>query len=566
MNFKQQFKPDLRRMRAEGFLIGINSPVNSGPTLTVVGIQEAAEEMSNRPKLAQYSQIEIKADLGYRSVFIGTERLLDRPQIIIGFTPCGFPILLGLKSTEGHLTLVGPTGSGKSLNIGLIVYQLSRQGYPVFIIGCKSFDPVLYASIKAGCESLTWLDAAGKPVARTAELFTLQPGLKSKAFNPLAQKRNAAISKIAQSGTLVRAVTSGNPASDPSARYFSGASVDVLLKVDHGRSPRQLAANIEKLNLDKDAKYATAGVRQELAQIAAVEHVNRPLEDPTSIDIERILKSHGSAFFDVNAVDMGTTATSISGLFVQSIIATKRAVCLTLGDRIFIIIDEAQIFPREYLKQLIEQARGSGVTLILAYHTLEQMGDQWETISITQGRIILGAVPGGSTDRHLQSLFGTRKVWRHNLSQGSGTSHGTSVTHSSGPVSSSVSHGYSDSTSQQSSFGFTETEEQVWTPNHTLELNHHRENFVCMVSPGAEMAHWGPGAILGVRNGLHLSFEEINRLSKEALGESPGADVPTASQAALNLPQPPAPHGDETRAHWMSILNATADRIRRSLG
>ena len=565
MNFKQQFKPDLRRMRAEGFLIGINSPVNSGPTLTVTGIQEAADALSDRPRLAQYAQIEIKAAPGYMSVFIGTERLLDRPQIIIGFTPCGFPILLGMKSTEGHLTIVGPTGTGKSLTVGLIVYQLSRLGYPVFVIGCKAYDPVLHASIKAGCESLTWLNAAGKPVARTAELFTLQPGLKSKAFNPLAQKRNAAISKIAQSGTLVRAVTSGNPASDPSARYFSGASVDMLLKVDLGRSARQLAANIEKLTLDKDAKYSTGGVRQELAQIAAVEHVNRPLEDPTSIDIERILKSRGSAFFDTNAQDMGTVATSISGLFVQSIIATKRAVCLSLGDRVFIIIDEAQIFPREYLKQLIEQARGSGITLILAYHTLEQMGDDAETISMTQVKLILGAVPGGSTDRYLQSLFGTHKVWRHNLSQGTGTSQGTSVTNSSGPVGSSVSHGYSDSISQQSSFGFTETEEQVWTPNHTLELNHHRENFVCMVSPGAEMAHWGPGAILGARNGLHLSFDQINQLSQEALNDSIGTDLPHAPQAALNPPELQGQHNDDTRARWVRILDEMATKVKQSL-
>lgn len=565
MNFKQQFKPDLKRMGAEGFLVRINSPVSSGPTLTVVGIQEAAEALSNRPKLAQYSQIEIKADLGYMSVFIGTERLLDRPQIIIGFTPCGFPILLGMKSTEGHVTIMGPTGTGKSLNVGLIAYQLCRLGYSVFTIGCKSYDPVLHASIKAGCESLTWLDAAGKPVARLADLFTLQPGLISKAFNPMAQKRHAAASPIAQSGTIVRALSSGDSASNSNARFFAGASVGVLIEVDHGHSPKQLAANIEKLKLDKDTKYATAGVRQELAQIAAVEHVNRPLEDPTSINIERILKTRGSAFFDVNAQDMGTVATSISGLFVQSIIATKRAVCLSLGDRVFVIIDEAQIFPRSYLKQLIEQARGSGVTLILAYHTLEQMGDEWETISMTQARIILGAVPGGSTDRHLQSLFGTRKVWRRNLSQGSGTSHGTSVTHSSGPVSSSVSQGYSDSTSQQSSFGFTETEEQVWTPNHTLELNHHRENFVCMVSPGAEMAHWGPGAILGVRNGLHMSFEEINKLSKEALSDPPCPDLPKAPQGALNPPASPASHGDETRARLAGILNATADRIRRSL-
>lgn len=568
MTFKHQFKPDLKRMRAEGFRIAINSPLDSAPTLTVTGLQTAADALSNRLKLSQFSQIEIKAASGFMSVFIGTERLLDKPQIIIGFTPCGFPVLLGLKSTEGHITILGPTGSGKSLNIGLIVYQLSRLGYPVFIVGCKAYDPLLHASIAAGCESLTWLDATGKRVARAAELCTLQPGLKSQPFNPLAQKRNAATSKVAQSGTIVRAFSAGNPASNPNARFFSGAGVAVLLEVDHGNSAKQLAANIGKLKQDRDAKYSTAGVRQELAQIAAIDHVNRPITDPGSIDIEQTLKNRGAVYFDTNAQDMGTVATSISGLFVQSIITTVRAVCLTRGDRVFIVIDEAQVFPREYQKQLVEQARSSGVTLILAYHTLDQMGDEWETISMTQVRIILGAVPGGSTDRHLQSLFGTHKVYRRNLSQGAGRSHGTSQSVSSGPIGCSVTHGSSDSASEQSTFGFTETEEPVWTPNHTLELNHHRDHFVCMVSPGAELAHWGPGAILGIRDGMHMSFEKVNELAEKALRDAPNACLPDASIAAVPAQRDNVAAvnlNDETRARWLKLLNDTAEKIRLTM-
>lgn len=115
MNFKQQFKPDLRRMRNEGFKVAINCQIDSGPTLTVTGIQETAEALSNCPKLAQYAQIEIKPSSNGMSTFIGTDMLLNKPQLIIGFPICGFPILLGVRSMEGNLTILGPTRTGTSL-------------------------------------------------------------------------------------------------------------------------------------------------------------------------------------------------------------------------------------------------------------------------------------------------------------------------------------------------------------------------------------------------------------------------------------------------------------------
>ncbi len=115
MNFKQQFKPDLRRMRKEGFKVVINCRIDSGPTLTVTGIQATAEALSNCPKLAQYAQIEIKPSSNGMSTFIRTDMLLNKPQLIIGFYPCGFPILIGLRSMEGHCTIMGPSCTGKSL-------------------------------------------------------------------------------------------------------------------------------------------------------------------------------------------------------------------------------------------------------------------------------------------------------------------------------------------------------------------------------------------------------------------------------------------------------------------
>src|SRR5207249_214234 len=82
------------------------------------------------------------------------------------------------------------------------------------------------------------------------------------------------------------------------------------------------------------------------------------------------------------------------------------------------------------------------------------------------------------------------------------------------------------SRSQQFGFGFTESEEPVWTPNDTLKLNYHDEQFVLQVSPGAEFAQFGPSAIVGQRGGMHLSFEKINQLTAEALTNTPDTYLP----------------------------------------
>ena len=182
---------------------------------------------------------------------------------------------------------------------------------------------------------------------------------------------------------------------------------------------------------------------------------------------------------------------------------------------------------------------------------------------MTQARIILGAVPGGSTDRHLQHLFGTHKVFRCNFNQSGGSNVGVSFNETCGPSGVSTATGISFSRSEQSSFGFTEDEEQVWTPNHTLMLNNNREEFVCMVSPGAELAHWG-GATVGIRDGLHLSFDEINAIAEQALTDSPDTYVPNApaSPPQLSFPEPAA---DPIRQSWVALLSEVAKKLRTKL-
>lgn len=303
----------------------------------------------------------------------------------------------------------------------------------------------------------------------------------------------------------------------------------------------------------------------EIAQLAAIDQANKSSEDRTSINIERTIRNSGGIYFDCCFQDVGAMATPVCAVIVQAIIAVKRAVWPGRNRRIFIFIDEAQMFPREFLKQLIEQAAGSGVILVLAYHTLDQMGDDVETISMTQARMIFGAVPGGSTDRHLQCLFGTHTVYRRNFSDSAGVSASESVTYTQGPTGNSMAIGNGLARTQQSSFGFTEVEEQVWTPNDTLKLNDNRDHFVLQVTPGAEFAQYGPSAILAHRGGTHLSFDTINQLTEDALNNTPDTYLPNAPRVELIEVAEFLPELTEKRSAWLGILNKAAERIRREI-
>lgn len=513
-------------MRSANFEVSVNQPLGPGRILYVAGIKQASRALSNLPTLSRFSQIAIRSKRGKLVLYIGVARLIERPQIIIGFDSQDFPLLLGLQSIEGHLTLIGQTRSGKTQLAALILFQLNRLGICVIAIGCKAVDNLLIASLKAACDSPTRLDANGNRVRAKYEFCTLQPGVRTMAFNPLAQQRPPHSQFTIEAANFNRAFIAGNPAINPASRYFAGESLRLLLRCWPASSMRELAAKIERLKLNRDEKYSTAAIRNEILQFASIDQLNRPISDPLSINVATSIHSGGAIYIDCNAQDAGTLATPFASASVQSAITTKRAIAPGRSTIIIILIDEFQIFSREYGKQLIEQASSSGIILILIYHTLDQMGEDAETISMTQARIILGAVPGGSTDRHLQHLFGTREILRPSFGQVAGRSKTSNFSQSQGPIGTTITYGTGDANSQQSNITMTPDEDAVWKINDTLRLNNNREEYVCSAYPGAELTQWG-GAVLGIRDEAHFSFDEINKIANDTLQNASNTYLPS---------------------------------------
>ena len=261
-------------------------------------------------------------------------------------------------------------------------------------------------------------------------------------------------------------------------------------------------------------------------------------------------------------MDVGGVATAASALVAQAAIFAKRRSSHLNDKLLFLVIDEAQQVPRSFLTQSVEQCAGSGIRLILAYHNLEQMGDQAETMAMTQCKIITGATPGSKTDKFLQSLFGTKKAFSLTINQSDSSSASESSTQTTGPSGNSVSLGQSLGKGQQSGFGLSEKECFVWEANDTLELNNNREMYVLQVSPGAEFSHYGNRPILCLRGGAHMTFDEINKVAEDTLKNTPDTFLP----GALKLSEPKRlelPAGlAEKRSLWLAVLNRAAAQIR----
>jgi len=206
---------------------------------------------------------------------------------------------------------------------------------------------------------------------------------------------------------------------------------------------------------------------------------------------------------------------------------------------VFLFIDEAQQFPRPFLKQLVEQCASSGIRLVMTFHTLGQMQDDWETLSMTQTRIIYGAPVGGRTEEHLQRLFGMHKEYPLNFGENIGSSYQTSVSHTSSSSGSSVSVSESVGDSRSFSIGFSERDAFAWNLNDTLALNYDRDRFVIQVSPGAELAHYGDKAIVCQRGGSHIGADSAGVLTGQSLLQvyaKPARNPPGGSSSSPRNP------------------------------
>ncbi len=565
---KNYFCWDLDKVRAQGIQIALGMPLTKGRILRLKGIKQTSRGMSNLPKLAKYSEVEIVGIKGAPSTFITTDSLISKPQVIVGYHDTyGFPILVGaVEALKSHAAMIGMTQGGKSSLLALMIFQLSRLGFPVFLISMKALDEVLVASLKAACDSLTRCDGNDQLTTAPFMIYTLEPGKKTRGINVMPAIRSTVLSESALRSILFRGLSEGGAERDPRQRFFDTFASAMFQRIPElGDSLQELGRKFDALDQTQEEKRFSAGFQSEVKQIASIEQANLPESHPSNIDILSVFRKGGAVIFDACFQDTGLLGTANAALVLLMIVQMKRKHMPGRDVILYLPIDESQKFNQELLKQLIEQLAGFGIRLILCYHNLEQLGENQETIGMTQVKFIFNAVPGGETDKYLQSLHGTKTAFLFNYGNSEGANTSESVTETSGPTGCSIGISTGSGRSQQSNCGFSETEKLAWPPNATLRLNSDPNLFVLSINPGAEFACYGTLPILCNRGGFHLTWQEVKELNEAALNSDPEAFIPGAP-AIKQLPAPElTPALAERRARWSAILRACAENIHKKL-
>lgn len=559
---------NLKKIREHGIEISMGRRQRTGPLLKLSGLRDISRGLSNLILLAMFVEIEIVGILGALSTFITTESLLKYPQVIVGFSAVyGFPILIGAtEALKYHAALIGMTQGGKSTLLSLIIFQLSRLGFPVILFSMKSLDASLLASLWDACNAKTRVGDDGEPTTAPFQIYTLEPGMRTRGLNVMPTIRSNVHSESAFRSILHRGLTEGGSERDPRRRFFSTFEFAMLRKIPElGNSLLELENRFSEMDQTQEEKRFGASLLSEVSQLASIEQANLPEDHPANIEMLSVLKRGGVIYVDACFQDAGASGTANAALVLLTIVQLKRRHMPSRDFIIYVPIDESQKFNQEILKQQIEQMAGYGIRFILCYHNLEQLGENQETLGMTQVKFIFNAVPGGDTDRYIQNLHGTKTdyLFNHGLSEGTGSN--TSYSVSSGPSGTTFTHGTGTNRSQQTSCGFSETEKLVWPPNSTLHLNGDPNLFLLSVNPGSECACFGNTPILCNRGGFHLTWEEVKEMSDAALNSDPHAFIPGAPRARQVAAPALSSDLEEKRMRWSSILSNNADKIRAKL-
>jgi hypothetical protein len=557
------YKWDLKRVRAEGFELS-DRPMTAGPYKSAEGCRQIADLLSDLPNFINYAEVQLKGKRG-RHVWIKVPQLVSNPHIFVGYQPSGHVALLpAFEATNGHLGISGPSGSRKSTRLALILYQLIRLGFPVILIGFKAIDYILLAALKAAADSKTRLDPQGNRVGTTFSFVTLQPNVRCKGLTGLFQP-DANVPIWLRAAQLLDALGQGGGVTDPARRFFRVCGQELLLRVpDWGSSIRDLHNRISTLRLNEKTAYNTAGFRNELAQLAAIEVANLPETHPAAVNLSKVIAENSVVYVDAYCQGAGETGSAFGGVVLDAAIAAKQKVDPTNSKRVVIPLDESQQLGRAQLKLKVEQTRGFNTSLMPVYHSASQFGaEDWESICMCRTRIICGAVPGGFTDQVLlPHMFGKKTIYPMSFSESDGVTLQISTGTTSGPVGGSVSFGTSSGDSKQKNVGFSEQEAFAWGPNETLELNADFEKSVLHVSPPCGLAQFGPKPIICEQPDLLLSFDEIRRISNDVLSDKRDTFIPGKCGATDHVLPELSHTAMEKRSALLKILDSAAARFR----
>ena len=384
------------------FLVAIAIPSMCTPLLvllgsflaiapTLVGYRDALDRDNATEHVPNWSDFD-----GYVHRLQTSRNAIERRSNIVGFHPLwGFPVLADTELYFEHQHVLGATGSGKTaLSVTTDVIQLIRRNDgPVIVIDCKG-DRALLETCR--------LESAA--AGRKFKWFTNKPNHSTYIFNPLAHLSSPEFTLPEVLGVLLQSFNLFH--GEEYGRAYFGKAVRVLLRaaflatVPEDSSRRGFdryrtsyrAERIESLwDLDdilqdiaaNEGEYEAAKhLMMLVASLCDFDQLNltasRDPHEPAvrhAISMPEVIREKQVAYFylvgTMDAASVGEIARL--ALFSANSAAVQHRDRTGQRPRIYLVADEAQCLIASNVETVLQQARDSGIGLLLAHQSLSQL-------------------------------------------------------------------------------------------------------------------------------------------------------------------------------------------------
>lgn len=343
-------------------------------------------------------------------------------SILIGHDTRGRPIRIPDSARETHLQLIGPTGTGKSKGLELMIRSDVINGHGFCVI-----DPngALYRNV------VQWMTAMRLAPSRRVHLLNPHMHEWGFGFNPLQGDADPAVIVDAALSACVQVFGGEDMDAKPrltrvlrlmlSALLFGGLTIAdsvQLLEARSGRDLRELltddardpvvASGLRDLTSLEPRAFTemTESTLNRFSAFIAPPIVRRIVGQNNGIDFRRVMDGGEIVLLNLNpGIGMSEQNAKLLGtLFVNSLFASARL--RPEGSRPFYVyIDECYRFLTTDVERILDEGRKYGIHLILAHQRLGQLeaaGEHIMSAVMTNARTKI--VFGGLTPEEAELL------------------------------------------------------------------------------------------------------------------------------------------------------------------
>ncbi len=469
---------------------------------------------------------------------INSRDVREKKHILLGRAIFGdYPVLLDRGLLHQHAHLIGDSGSRKtSLGIAPTIAQLIAPNNASVVVLDLKGDPALFETARLEAES------AGAEF----RWFTPEPDHSSHVFNPLEQSHLERFTPSQRTQFILEALAL-NYGDSYGRGYFSAVSESVLLNFLRRFHVRNFI-ELHKLVTDRHA-YAAVGLPDEpkdarhlsalLDRLTSISNLNvtrqsladRPAVAAAAIDMAQLLARPQVVYFNLRSAVGSITSPAIAKLVMYSLFsaAADRQPDQTL--QVYVVIDEFQQIVSENIPLVMEQARSSKLTFLIAHQSLDQLDrkaiDIRNTVSACTAFKQFFRASNPDTIKHLEAMAGEGVfellTWDQSVDATLGIDHDQS---------------FSPLVAKENVVTVTETIASRLERNTIIDVSATANTSFIMVTEGSEFTQFS-GYVTPIVTDYHISpdqYEQRNSASWPAANEQTVIVERPASPLSIDSP------------------------------